>query len=341
MRGKLRLVMASSLAVAALVASGCSSGESESTDSSATNGATRTFAAANGNIEIPAQPQRIVALSRVIPSLFIADAPVIAATSGYDTSTIVDEDAIKRYQEVATLSTGTAKTNAGGGTQLSYEQIAALKPDLIISGFPQKAYKSGISDEQLQAIAPTLSLGPSTPTEWREVGEKAADAAGRADEFDQQKAEYDKLAGELKEKYAGTVAGKKFAAFSVFNSTQADSFQREFDDSFTTNIANDIGITFPGGTPKKTSEIVSIERLSDLADADYIVYQVNPDGSLKYPRMQDVLDSEAWKNLPAVKANRVIPVAYASSESYAGAIKSLQSLSAALDKASTPATAGS
>ncbi|NED66952.1 hypothetical protein G3I15_39080, partial [Streptomyces sp. SID10244] len=67
-------------------------------------------------------------LSRVIPSLFIADAPVTGATSGYDTTTIVDEDAIDRYEKVATLSTGTAKTNAGGGTQLSYEQIAALKP---------------------------------------------------------------------------------------------------------------------------------------------------------------------------------------------------------------------
>ncbi|AZG45041.1 putative siderophore-binding lipoprotein YfiY [Gordonia insulae] len=321
--------MASGVAVAALVATGCSSGASDSADSSAT---TRTFAAANGSFEIPAQPQRIVALSRVIPSLFIADAPVIGATSGYDTSTIVDEDAITRYQDVATLSTGTAKTNAGGGTQLSYEQIAALKPDLIISGFPQKAYKSGISDEQLQAIAPTLSLGPSTPTEWREVGEKAADAAGKTDEFDRQKAEYEKLAADLKKKYQGTVAGKKFAALSVFNSTQADSYQREYDDSFTTNIANDIGISFPGGTPKKTSEIVSIERLSDLADADVIVYQVNPDGSLKYPRMQAVFDSEAWKNLPAVRAGNVVPVAYASSETYAGAIKSLGSLSAALDK---------
>ncbi|MDL9948680.1 ABC transporter substrate-binding protein [Gordonia sp. ABSL11-1] len=332
MRRNLRVVVAAGVAVAALVASGCSSGGSDDAGSSADQGATRTFTAANGTFEIPAKPTRIVALSRVIPSLFTADAAVVGATSGYDTSTIVDDDAISRYKEVATLSTGSAKTNAGGGTQLSYEQIAALKPDLIISGFPQKAYKASISDEQLQAIAPTLSLGPATPTEWREVGEKAADAAGKTDEFDQQKAEYTKLADELKSKYAGTVAGKKFAAFSVFNSTQADSYQREFDDSFTTNVANDIGIAFPGGTPTKTSEIVSIERLSDMADADVIVYQVNPDGSLKYPRMQEVLDSEAWKNLPAVKAGRVVPVAYASSETYAGAIKSLQSLSAGLDK---------
>ncbi|WAC54644.1 ABC transporter substrate-binding protein [Gordonia sp. SL306] len=337
---KLRLAMASAAAVAALVASGCSSGDSDSADSSTSSGGTRSFEAANGTFQIPANPQRIVALSRVIPSLFIADAPVVGATSGYDTSTIVDEDAIDRYEKVATLSTGTAKTNAGGGTQLSYEQIAALKPDLIISGFPQKAYKSGISDEQLQAIAPTLSLGPATPTEWRAVGEKAADAAGRAEQFDQDKVEYEKLATQLKQKYAQTIAGQRFAALAVFNSTQADSYQREYDDSFTTNIANDIGITFPGGTATKTSEIVSIERLSDLADANVIVYQVNPDGSLKYPRMQEVLDSEAWKNLPAVRAGRVIPLAYASSETYAGAIKSLQSLSASLDKLPAAPTDG-
>ncbi|MFW0796221.1 ABC transporter substrate-binding protein [Gordonia sp. CPCC 205515] len=337
---RLRYAVASALAVTALVASGCSADDSES-GGVAASGETRTFTAANGTFQIPVHPKRIVAMSRAVPPLLIAGAPVIGATTGYDTSTIVDQDAINRYHEVDTLTTGTAKTNAGGGTQLSYEQIAALKPDLIISGFPQKAYKSAISDEQLQAIAPTLSLGPATPTEWREVGRKAADAAGKGDVFDQQKAEYEKLAAELKQKYASTIAGKKFAAVSVFNSIQANSFQREYDDSFTTNIANDLGITFPGGTPRKTQEIVSVERLSDLADADVILYQVNPDGSLRHPRTQALFDSAAWQNLPAVRAGHALPVAFTAAETYAGAMRCLQSVAQGLDKLSTSDTAGS
>lgn len=326
MRFSTRLAVAAVAFTAALVTTSCTP---EDGDEGA-SGATAAFEANNGTIEIPEEPQRIVALSRAIPALLEVDAPVIAATDGYDVSAFADPDMVDKYNGLTKLSTGTAATNTGGGASISYEQIAELKPDLIISGFPSKVYKSALNDDRLQSIAPTVDVGPSTPTEWRSVGQKVAEAAGKSEQFGEGKQEYDKLAAELKSKYADKIEGKKFAAFSIFNATQANSYQREYDDSFSTNIANDVGISFPGGQEGKFSDIVSIERISDLADADVIVYQINEDGSLKYPRMQEVLDSAAYKNLPAVRAGRVLKVKHAGAETYTGAIQTLRSIDAGL-----------
>ncbi|WP_026918299.1 ABC transporter substrate-binding protein [Gordonia shandongensis] len=295
-------------------------------------GATTEFAANNGTITIPAEPQRIVALSRAIPALLEVDAPLVAATDGYDVSAFADPAMVERYDSLTKLPTGAAATNSGGGANVSYEQIAALDPDLIISGFPAKTYKSALNDDRLQSIAPTVDVGPTTPTQWRTVGEKAATAAGRGEAFGKGKAEYEKLAAEVKARYADKIEGTTFAAFSIFNATQPNSFQREYDDSFTTNIANDLGMSFPGGTDEKFSDIVSLERISDLADADVIVYQVNADGSLKYPRMREVLDSAAFKDLPAVRAGRVLTIAHAGAETYTGAMATLRSIADGLGR---------
>ena len=111
---------------------------------------------------------------------------------------------------------------------------------------------------------------------------------------------------------------------------------REYDKSWGTNIAQDIGVTYPG-QPKHpgegsaaVSEQVSIELLpDDLKDADVITYTLEPDGSVG-PAVKFVLDSPLWKSLPAVKAGRAIGVRYTQAATYETALQTLGALDQAL-----------
>jgi iron complex transport system substrate-binding protein len=320
------------IAVGALaLTAGCSSGDDGSGDGGSAS-ETRSFKANNGTVEIPAEPERVVSLARATPPLVVADAPLVATTpvSPQEKDLLPGKELSKKIDSLDVIESGSAKTNAGGGTEIDYEAIAAAEPDLIISGFPAPV-EGDIDEERLQEIAPTVFVGPKVPSEWREVGEKAADAAGVADNFGTLKDDYEKKAAELKKKYADKTEGATFAAATLFDSTEQGSYNREYSGSFITNIPEDVGIEFPGGGDE-FSQFVSLENISDLDEADAILVSINPDGSIRDPRFKkEVMSTEAWKQLPAVKKGNVLEVPYLMSTTYAGAIEALDALDKQLE----------
>ncbi|MFD6895497.1 ABC transporter substrate-binding protein [Rhodococcus sp. NPDC060086] len=308
---------------------GCSSdnGGSEETDAAAST-ETRTFEAQNGSIEIPADPQRIVACGYAVLPLIQADANLAAVCEWTRETENMDEETLAAYEELPKVAPDMSVAD------LNYEAITMAEPDLIIMGVPAMVQEQ-LDMATLETLAPVVFLGPSIPGQWRELGEQFADAANVSDAYGEFKDEYDARAAELADKYAGTLGGLKFAGVCSECGTNPGEYMREYKSSYTSNLFDDLGFDFPGepADPAIThGEYLSFEKLPEnLGDADVIVYGIEADGSVT-PALQELFDSPLWKELPAVKAGNLVAVKHANAATYETALLALDSIDAALEK---------
>lgn len=181
------LLVALLLAVAALVAAGCGSdsddssaapGTSAAAATSTTGGAAAAFPATVthkfGETTVPEAPQRIVSvgLTEHDTILALGDRP-IAITEWYGDQ----PGAVWPWAREALGSDRPTVLQNSDGFQ--FEQIAALKPDLIIgtnSGMKKGDY------EKLSALAPTIASAPGSTdyfSPWDEQVELIAQALGK------------------------------------------------------------------------------------------------------------------------------------------------------------------
>ncbi|MDW3847000.1 ABC transporter substrate-binding protein [Micromonospora sp. BRA006-A] len=322
-----RVIAAAAVTLAMVTGCGSDGGDSAAKSGDA---ATRVFAADNGEITIPVDPQRVVATGYAVPVLIEADAALVGISSwkrGLALMTEQDRATYDRLPKVA--GEAAAETN--------YEAVAAAKPDLIVIGVPKPALGS-IDMKRLESIAPVVAIGPTTPAAWRELSRRQADAAGRSTNFEAAKEAYDKRAAELKDKYGTALAGLKFGHVGSYGEIAKGTFHREFAGSWGTNIAQDVGVTYYGEVKEKggggldVTEYPAIEELpTSLGEADAITYTLQPDGT-PAEAVKQVLDSALWKNLPAVKAGRVFGLRYTEAATYESALRTLDSV----DKAFAP-----
>lgn len=107
-----------------------------------------------GDTVIPAKPERVVSLS-VSGNAYAqaADAPLV----GFWPSAYGEDG---RDEWLAPFAKDTAKIDFSADFELDYEQIAALKPDLILATDTQTRIKLDDAYETLSAIAPTLVAVP-------------------------------------------------------------------------------------------------------------------------------------------------------------------------------------
>ncbi|GAA1964189.1 ABC transporter substrate-binding protein [Amycolatopsis minnesotensis] len=318
-------ILGAAAVVLALVATGCGS-----SGSSSATGETRKFAADNGEITIPAKPQRVIATGYAVPALIEAKAPLVGISSWARGLPMMDPESKATYD-------GLKKVAGEQAAETNYEAIANAKPDLIVIGVPAPVLKD-VDIERLKAVAPVVAIGPTVPSAWRDLSRKQADAAGTLANFDAVKGKYEAKAAELAAKYQAVLPKLKLGHVGAYGEVAKGNFQREFDGSWGTNIAQDLGAHYygqvkkKGGGSKDVSEYPSIEELpSAFAEADAITYSVKPDGSVP-PPVKYVLDSELWKNLPAVKAGKVYPFRYTEAATYQAAQLTLD----AVDKAFAP-----
>nr|CEL18341.1 ABC Fe(3+) transporter, substrate binding component [Kibdelosporangium sp. MJ126-NF4] len=284
----------------------------------------------NGDITIPADPQRVIATGYAVPVLIETGASLVGISTWKRGLDMMAPEHRATYDKLAKVAGEVA-------AETNYEAIAAAKPDLIVIGVP-KPVLADIDVKRLQSLAPVVAIGPNVPHQWRELSRQQADAAGRVGNFDAAKNAYDKKAAELKAKYATALKGLKFGHLGGYGDVSAGNFQREFAGSWGTNVANDIGAEYYGEVKTKrpgsgsVSEAPSIEELPvSFGEATAITYTLEPDGTpgaaVKY-----VLDSPLWANLPAVKAGKVFAVRYTQASTYSSAMFTLDSL----DKAFAP-----
>lgn len=309
------------------VLAGCSAASS---DDGGKTGATRAFTADNGKVTIPKDPKRVIATGYAVPVLIEAEAALVGISSWERGEELMTDKDRATYDDLPKIAGETA-------AETNYESIAAKKPDLIVIGVPAPVL-GDVDMKRLKSIAPVVAIGPTLPSAWRQLSKRQSDAAGRLEHFEEEKSAYRKRAAELARKYDDALKGLDFGHVGSYGDAAAGTYAREYADAWGTNVAGDIGVSYPG-KPKKpgkgslaVTETPSIEELPEnLGDADAITYSVGPDGkpgkSVSY-----VLKSPLWKKLPAVRAGRAFPVRHTEASTYSSAQRTLD----ALDKALAP-----
>ncbi|WP_424186746.1 ABC transporter substrate-binding protein [Actinokineospora sp. G85] len=322
---------AAALALTLVAAVGCgSAGDTATDDTGATESATRVFTADNGDITIPVSPKRVVATGYAVPALLEADAPLVGISSWKRGEPLMSAEDLTKYRELA-------KVAGESAAETNYEAIAQAEPDLIVIGVP-KPVLADIDLKRLEAIAPVVAIGPSVPSAWRDLSRKQADAAGALSVFDAVKSEYEQKAKGLNDKYAPVLSTLKLGHVGAYGEVAKGNFQREFNGSWGTNVAQDVGATYygqvkvKGGGSKDVSEYPSIEELTvAFSEATAITYSVAADGEVPAP-VQYVMDSPLWKELPAVKAGKTFPLRHTEAATYRSAMRTLD----AVDEAFAP-----
>jgi iron complex transport system substrate-binding protein len=295
---------------ATLTAAGCGA----SADSGSDSGPTRQFAADNGTITIPVKPKRVVATGYAVPALLESGAPLVGISTWKRGLPLMSAAERKSYDELP-------KVAGESAAETNYQAIAKAEPDLIVIGVP-KVVLGDINMKRLTSIAPVVAIGPTVPKAWRELSRRQADAAGALKGFDATRASYEQKAAKLAEKYKSVLPKLKFGHVGAYGEVAKGNFEREFNGSWGTNVAQDMGANYygqvkvPGKGAKSVSEYPSIEELPGaFAEADAITYSVKEDGSVP-PPVKYVMDSPLWKNLPAVKAGMIFPLRYTEAATY-------------------------
>ncbi|MGW4027437.1 ABC transporter substrate-binding protein, partial [Streptomyces sp. NPDC005009] len=227
--------------VLALALSACGSSDSDTSGSDASDKSaekTREFTVGEEKVTIPAGPERIVATGYAVPTLIEADAPLVGISSWKRGEPMMDGEEKATYDKLPKVAGEVA-------AETNYEAIAEAEPDLIILGVPIPVL-GDIDMKRLKSIAPVVAVGPMVPSEWREVSRRHADAAGVLENYESSQGEYEAKATELKKKYGEALDGLEFGHVGSYGDTSKGTFQREFNGSWGTNAAQDVGADYVG-----------------------------------------------------------------------------------------------
>jgi iron complex transport system substrate-binding protein len=306
-RGHGRLLVApvvAALATAVLTATGltaCGGGESTAQDGAAKPGTgssaafPRTITHVMGTAKIPAKPERVVVLDtgEMDDVTMLGIKPVGAVSPHFKTAggfPAYLSDKLQGVEDVGPL------------LEPNLELIASLRPDLILSS---KVRHEKIYDK-LQAIAPTV-FTETTGGTWKENLAVHAKALGRekqaADALHRYEARAKALGAAIEKKYDGTMPTVSVVRFIAGPTRLYRS------NSYSGVVLSDVGLKRPASQtsndPANTMLDVSPEQV-DKAEAD-LIFVTTADDPDKTQR-GDVVAGPVWKDLDAVKNNKVFEV---------------------------------
>ena len=264
---------------------GCASNSATNEDK--VNGNTVTVTDVRGEVEIPADPQRIVDLSGNSDILSILGYDVIGTAN----SDAYDYTKLPSYLE-ETLS-GAEILGYSYQDTMDVEAIMNLNPDLIvISTVQEKMY------DQLSEIAPTVMIQLEA-LNWKDDVRALGKVFGKEEVANEWIANY-----EAKAKEAGDKIKSEFGADTTYLSILANpNGFNVFDGAgFGDVLYSDMGLAKPVGMPEQTDvslPVVSYEGLASI-QADYI-FVMGSDEELAQIKANPI-----WNSLPAVKEGHVI-----------------------------------
>lgn len=260
-------------------------GASGAPDTSATRSVQTEF----GEVEVPVDPQRVVALDEyaALNALAVGIEPILVfATFQSEVGGVVLDEAGIEVQP----------GSAEGAP--NFEAIAAAQPDLILFT-TEGALTSNV--ETLRTIAPAVSLPYTTP--WRDVIRATADVFDRGADADRL---IDVLDGRIEALHA------EVATDPPSMSILADSLGATFSVAMKSPLAQvveEVGFTRPpveaDGVADPTFDSAVMLSLETLAehDADLVVVL-----SGAYYNAQTLLDAPTFQALPAVRDGRSVVV---------------------------------
>lgn len=244
-----------------------------------------------GETCVPAQPQRIIALS--VPTLGDALAlgvkPIASMVYFDDPPPYLE----KNLESIAVL---------GKEEQPNLEKILALKPDLIIG----IKYSTEAIYSQLSQIAPTVVDDWEGYPSWRDHFDFVAEVLGKTEEAEQVWANYYERIELLK-----AAIGDRIQALEVsFVHICCGTIDIDLKNSFNGSILADVGLRRPPAQAVSIEGgiiLLSAERLMDI-NGDILF--VATDGEESQQKLAELKQDPLWKNIRAVQQNRVYPVNY-------------------------------
>ena len=264
---------------------GCASNGTANEDKTTEN--TVTVTDVRGDVEIPADPQRIVDLSGNSDILSILGYDVVGTAN----SDAYDYTKFPSYLE-ETLS-GAKILGYSMQDTMDVEAVMNLNPDLIvISTVQEKMY------DALSEIAPTVMIQLEA-LNWKDDVRTLGKVFGKEDVANEWIANYEAKAKEagdkIKAEYGGDTTYLSFLAsggqFFIFDGA-----------GFGDVLYNDMGLAKPEGMPEQTDislPVVTYEGLAAIK-ADYI-FAIATDEDLAQLEANSI-----WNNLPAVKDGNVV-----------------------------------
>ena len=240
-----------------------------------------------GEVEIPAEPERIVDLSGNSDILSILGYKVIGTAN----SDAYDYTKFPSYLE-ETLS-GAEILGYSMQDTMDIEAVMNLNPDLIIiSTVQEKMY------DQLSEIAPTVMVKLEA-LNWKDDVKALANVFNKEDIADKWLAEH-----ETKAKEAGDKIKAEYGEDTTYLSFLASGGQFFIFDGagFGSVLYEDMGLAKPEGMPEQSDislPVVTYEGLASIK-SDYIFLIATPEDLAQ-------LESNAiWNSLPAVKEGNVV-----------------------------------
>ncbi|MFK2827173.1 iron-siderophore ABC transporter substrate-binding protein [Bacillus sp. B190/17] len=189
----------------------------------------------------------------------------------------------------------------GDETQPNLEEIAKLKPDLIIAS---KLRHEEIYD-QLTAIAPTVAH--ETVFEFKGTVELMGKAMNQEEKANEILSAWDNRVADFQSKIKEKLGDQWPLHVSVLN-FRADH-ARVYVTGFAGSILNELGFEGPKNLQDPSLDVVKFtdkESISDMnADVFYIFMEDDPAVKKTY---DEWTNHPLWKNLDAVKANQVYTV---------------------------------
>ncbi|GAM12387.1 ferrichrome-binding periplasmic protein precursor [Mesobacillus selenatarsenatis SF-1] len=266
-----------------LVLSACGSGdttEKSSDEKKEETPKTVTYQSENGAVEVPANPERVIVLSSFAGNVMALDVNMV----GVDAWSKMNPR-FEKLQDVEEV------------TDENLEKIIELNPDLIIG-------LSNIKNvDKLKEIAPTVTFtyGKLGYLEQHlEIG-KVLNKEKEAQEWiNNFKADSKATGEEIKEKIGADATVSVIENFDKELYVFGDNWARG-----TEILYQEMGLNMPEKVKEAALEpgyyAISPEVLSEYA-GDYVIFSKNAEGDTSFQQ------TETYKNIPAVKNNRVFEV---------------------------------
>jgi iron complex transport system substrate-binding protein len=245
----------------------------------------RTITHDKGTTEIPARPERIVALDNsLVEAVVLLDRPLVAGISSYRDQTGFPPylgDAVKDTKDVGPLE------------QPDLEAIAALEPDVIVSA----TVRHDALYDELSKIAPTVFVKTTGP-QWRENITFLGEALGAEDKAAEELADYKERAAAVG-KAINDNAGNPTISIVRFLDGPTRLMAKS---SFIGHILSDAGLARPESQNVDKFAVEIGEEQIRQADGDHIFVTSFSGGQ---PAKERFLRNPLWGQLEGVKAGNV------------------------------------
>lgn len=302
MKKKLFSFLTAVLAITALGACGNQSdatGDTEETAGSTAEKA-RTLTDAQGNeVEVPANPKRIIASYLEDYVVALGETPVAQWTVGSGSIQNYLQDEL---EDIPTIS-----------YDLPYEEVLSFDPDLLLVS--DSSIVEGGKYAEYAKIAPAYVVSSGDDVTWKEVLEEVGTVLGKEDKAEEVLDDYQTLIDDTKKEYSDKIEGKSAAVLWVTNNS---AFMVAEEKSSGRLLYGELGFEVPDMV-KEVSEqaaadwsAVSLESLSQL-DADYIFLVNSDEGAAMF-------EDSLWQNIPAVKNKQLFEFSPEKSWLYNGPI---------------------